>query len=182
MTIDTQPTMTMTKFEAFANAPENSERRFELINGEIIDVPSNPYVSYIAIQSGHKGYVIGEGGGFIIDGHVLAPDVAYTDTLPTKKGFDPTPPQLVVEVISDPSNPQEQSDLRHKTKIYLKAGITLWIVDYVSVTVQVHHPDGSVQEYGLEDTLVTPAILPDFSAPIRDIFKQDEERPSQENK
>lgn len=34
--------------EAFVVRPENSEKRFEYIGGEIVEVPSNPFVSEIA--------------------------------------------------------------------------------------------------------------------------------------
>jgi Uma2 family endonuclease len=42
--------VTIEAFEALVNRPENAEKRFELIDGEIIEVPSNPFVSVIAMR------------------------------------------------------------------------------------------------------------------------------------
>ena len=47
MAINRQP-VTVEEFETFINLPENADKLFELIGGEVIEVPSNPYASYIA--------------------------------------------------------------------------------------------------------------------------------------
>ena len=48
MTLSFQQKPNIQDFEAFTKLPENSEKIFELIDGEIFEVPSNPYVSVIA--------------------------------------------------------------------------------------------------------------------------------------
>jgi len=88
MTIELKKNMTITEFQAFIEHPENAEKRFEFIDGEIIDVPSNPLASEIAgliiffirlflRENKLNGHITGEGGGYIINGRVFAPDVAY---------------------------------------------------------------------------------------------------------
>ena len=172
---------TQAAFEAFVQRPENAEKRFELIDGEIIEVPSNPFVSVIAVriaaflslylmQSKHEGHVTGEGGGFIIAGQIFAPDVAYMRDLPTSKGYETTPPALAVEVISDPGNNAEQTDLRRKLAHYRRAGVVVWVVDYVARRVEVHLPDNTVTLYDEESTLTGGDVLPGFELAVKDIF------------
>jgi Uma2 family endonuclease len=181
MALSSRHKTTIADFEAFVNLPENADARFELINGEIIDVPSNPLASVIAmrivgfifmfLQKGKAdGHVSGEGGGFIIDGQVFAPDVAYMRDLPTNKGFENQPPLLAVEVISDPNNGNEQIDLRRKLAHYRNAGVVAWVVDYIARKVEVHLPDNTVSLY--DDTMTIPGgdVLPGFELPVKDIF------------
>src|SRR5690349_8536692 len=77
----------VSEFEALINLPENADLRFELIDGEIIEVPSNLYSSAISaliiaailtfIKGKDLGYVTGEQGGYMVAGSRFAPDVAY---------------------------------------------------------------------------------------------------------
>ncbi len=49
MALQKQAPVTADAFEAFMARPENADRLFELINGEIIEkMPSNPHASEIA--------------------------------------------------------------------------------------------------------------------------------------
>lgn len=75
---------TVSEFEALTHLPENADRRFELIDGEIIEVPSNLYSSAISaliiaailafIKGKDLGYVTGEQGGYMVAGARFAPD------------------------------------------------------------------------------------------------------------
>ena len=40
--------ITSEAFDAWVQLPENVDKQFELLGGEIVEVPSNPYVSKIA--------------------------------------------------------------------------------------------------------------------------------------
>lgn len=87
MLADTKQQMTVTDFDTWANLPENQNRRLEYVGGEIVEVPSNPYVSMIAVRiigflleylkQNDLGWVTGEGGGYIVAGERYAPDVAF---------------------------------------------------------------------------------------------------------
>ena len=97
---------TIDEFEVFTNLPENADKLFELIGGEIFEVPSNPYVSELAMIIGalllafvkkHKlGHVTGEAGGYMVSGERYAPDVAFIsyEKQPelAKSGYNPNPP------------------------------------------------------------------------------------------
>ncbi len=176
--------LTIAEFQAFANKHERDTRRFELLDGEIIEMPSNAYSSVVAniiayliqhwlISTGRKGYVSGEGGGYIVNGQVFAPDVAYMRHLPTNKGYEQTPPLLAVEVISDPQSSAEQTDLRRKLVHYRQANVVVWIVDYVARQVEVHIPDQPVEVYGDAESVPGGDVLPEFTLPVKDIFPEE---------
>ncbi len=190
MTIELKKNMTISEFQGFIEHPENAEKRFEFIEGEIIDVPSNPLASEIAVlisffirlflrENNLKGHITGEGGGYIINGHVFAPDVAYLShdrqSKLDSKGFNQVPPELAVEVISDPTNSTEQTDLRRKLAHYRTAGVTTWVVDYVARKVEVHLPDNTVTIYDDTMKLTAEHILPGFELAVKDIFPASEE-------
>lgn len=48
MTLQFKQKVSLAEFEAFLKRPENIESVFEYIGGEIVEVPSNPFVSKIA--------------------------------------------------------------------------------------------------------------------------------------
>lgn len=185
----TRTTTTPEEFYAFRERPENSEKIFELINGEIVEVPSNPFVSEVAQVIGFfirlflrqnklRGHITGEAGGFYVNGQLLAPDVSYKPHDPAnplaRKGFNQQSPALAVEVISDPSNSAEQRILRIKTTHYMQAGVILWVVDAEARTVEVHQPGAGASLLEEGDTLTLATLLPGFELPIRAIFEMDE--------
>ncbi|MGQ9909539.1 MAG: Uma2 family endonuclease [Candidatus Flexifilum sp.] len=188
LSIRSTPALTLDDFQAYASLPENADRRLELIAGEIIDVPSNPFASRIALligfflqlflqQRGIAGHVLGPDAGQIIDGHLLAPDVSLISSarLPVlpKRGFSSVPPELAVEVISDPANTVEQRTLRRKLTIYLSAGCVVWIVDPFARTVEVYAPGQPGLVLDETGTLTLETVLPGFALPVRDIFPAD---------
>lgn len=187
MAVKLKQAITVAEFQTFIERDENREQHFELIDGEIVEVPSNPLVSVIAMRivgflfiflREHQvdGHVTGEGGGFIIDGQVFAPDVAYVRDLPTDKGFEQQAPLLAVEVISDPGNNAEQTDLRRKLAHYMRAGTLVWVVDYVARQVEVHQPGERVVLVGETEQLTAEGILPGFELAVADIFPQDNQQ------
>ncbi len=184
------PPSTIADFETFLDQPENYDQIFELINGEIVAVPSNPYVSKIAgrisyfvrhflFQNNLEDHVTAEAAGYIIQNNVYAPDVAYVShqrqaELP-RKGFNPGPPDLAVEVISDPTNGQEQQQLRRKIVVYLEAGVVVWIVDAEARTIEVYTPGEPMQLLAIQDTLTVEKLLPGFQLSLADLFSKEKE-------
>jgi Uma2 family endonuclease len=188
LSIRSTPALTLDDFQAYASLPENADRRLELIAGEIIDVPSNPFASEVAIliatflrmfllRQQIAGRVTGEGAGYVIAGDVYAPDVAYLSLKrqpqPVTRGFSSVPPELAVEVISDPANTVEQRTLRRKLTIYLSAGCIVWIVDPFARTVEVYAPGQPGLVLDETGTLTLETVLPGFALPVKDIFPAD---------
>jgi len=177
--------LTLADFEAFVDLPENSERIFEFISGEIVEVPSNPFVSEIAglimffirlflVQNNIAGHLTGEAGGYMVNGERYAPDVAFISYARqpelARSGYNPNPPELAVEVISDPASVEEQTALRRKLANYLAAGTVVWIVDPSARTVEVYSPGQPVQTVSESGTLSGGDLLPGLRIPVKDIF------------
>ena len=171
-------------FENFVNHLENDDRRFELVSGEVFEVPSNPFVSKIAARiltfigmyllKQDVGHVTGADGGYMVGGNRYAPDVAYISyerqrELATK-GYNPNPPELAVEVISDPNNADEQHKLRLKLSSYLAVGVVVWVVDPFNRTIEVHEVGREAQVIDENGTLTGGSVLSNFKLPVKDIF------------
>lgn len=179
---------TLTSVEAFDELIQRADlgdRIFEYIAGEIIEVPSNPFVSAIAakiiyffhafLAQNPIGRVTGEAGLYNVAGERYAPDVAYISKARqpelAREGANPNPPELAVEVISDEGNAQEQRELRLKISNYLAVGTMVWVVYPVSQWVEVHRPGKPAQLIGADGTLDGGDVLPGFTLAVRAIFE-----------
>lgn len=183
--------LTLADFEAFISLPENSERTFEFISGEIVEVPSNPFTSAVAAQiiiligmyllQNKIGHLTGEAGGYVVNGERYAPDVAFISYARqpelARSGYNPNPPELAVEVISDPTSVEEQSALRRKLANYLAAGTLVWIVDPSKRIVEVYSPGQPVQTITESGTLSGGDVLPGLSVSVKDIFPMSAAQP-----
>ncbi len=110
---------------------------------------------------------------------MYAPDAAHIShqrqpSLP-RKGFKLGPPDLAVEVISDPTNGQEQQQLRRKVVVYLAASVIVWVVDAEAQMIEVYVPGEPVQLLGIKNTLTIEELLPGFQLPLADLFGHNKE-------
>lgn len=175
--------VTLQEFERFIHLPENADRVFEYVGGEIVEVPSNPLSSKIAmlvvgallnyLQHHDIGHVTGEAGGYRVFGERYAPDAAFISyarqpQLPYDQQYNPNPPELAVEVIS-PSDLEEA--LRIKIANYLAAGTLVWVFNPKARNVEVYGPGQPVRVVGLDGTLDGGDVLPDFTLAVKDIFR-----------
>src|SRR5689334_19974745 len=124
MALEKQRRMTIDEFERFITRPENIQRRWEFIDGEVIEVPSNPLSSQIAafiiaalvifVRPRDLGHVTGEAAGYRIEDRDFSPDVAFVskkrqESLPYNQQYNPVSPDLMVEVLS-PSNKTDKRE------------------------------------------------------------------------
>ncbi len=170
---------TFEDFQQFIALPENEDRLFELINGEISEVSpgrtsNSEYRDLIAFAvrvfcHEHKlpCHTSGEGGAYRVQESVVAPDFAYKRTPMSKEYPDPVAPLWAVEIIS-PTD--KAKDIRDKRKVYRQAGILLWEIYPESMSVDVYAPGKELQEFDINDVLNVGDILPGFTLPVRDIF------------
>lgn len=183
MALEKQNAFSDAEFEAFIHLPENSEKRFEFIDGEIIEVPSNPFSSEIAaliifallayVRPRGLGHVTGESGGYVVAGEKLAPDVAFVSSARqpqlAREGYNPVAPDLVVEVVS-PSD--KQPEIRRKLALYAQAGVLVWLVYPEQKRVEVYAPDQPVEIRYVGDILSGGNVLPEFNLAVGDIFPE----------
>jgi Uma2 family endonuclease len=185
MAVHTQR-LTVEEFDQFVELPENADKLFEYIGGEVVEVPSNPYVSEIGYnigfaiklylrEHGVAGHVTGEAGGYMVSGERYAPDVALISKekqaeLATQ-GYNPNPPELAVEV-DFPSTYQSQKDLRTKVVNYLAAGTVVWVVLPETKEVEIYVPGQPKKLLSVDGTLDGGDLLPGFTLPVKEIFPE----------
>lgn len=179
-----QKRMTYSEFEAFTAAPENRERKFELIDGEIVEVsPTELHATLAAKVAGEiYAYLKQHPGGRVgveprhkmpdDDHNALLPDVAFTSAerlLPmTKRGAVPQMPDLAVEVKSPDDSLIE---LRQKAAYYVANGARMvWLLIPEKSLVEVYRPNVDVELLNENDTINGGDLLPGFTLSVRDVF------------
>ena len=173
---------TLAEFHAFAEQPENRDRLFELINGEIVEKVASFSPSKVAMRIGRLignfadeiGYVTGADGSYILSpDYEFMPDVGYISktSLPQEPEREVQgPPDLAVEVKSPTDSKRA---LRQKAEDYLRFGIKMvWLVFPEEKRVEVYEMDQDVLEFGIQDTLDGGEVLPGFGVAVREIFPQ----------
>jgi Uma2 family endonuclease len=178
-----QAHLTGDDFERFVLLPENAERSFELIGGEIVEVVSNGTSSALGsrmniflggfVLQNHHGFTTGADGGYCIGDERYIPDCAFVSrkrqAKPTSEAYNAIPPDLAVEVLSPSNTPDEMTI---KVDNYLRTGVVVWVVNPDAQRVTVHRPDAPPKTYSINDTLDGGAVLPGFTLPVRDIFAE----------
>lgn len=174
--------MTVEEFDSFVLLPENVEREFEYIGGEVHEVVSNPKSSNLGVRmstfvgiylmSHDIGHLTGADGGYMVSGERYIPDVGFIRyekqlELQYKDGYISQPPDLAVEVLS-PSNRDEK--FRVKVANYLAAGTLLWVISPFERTIEVYEMGKSVKLLRVGDVLTGGDVLPGFKLAIKDIF------------
>ncbi len=173
-------------FDALLRQSDLGEGIYEFVRGEIVEVPSNPYASEIGgsiffflklfVRDNQiEGHVTPADGGYWIAGERYAPDVAYISKARqpelARSGYNPNPPELAVEVVSDENSSKELNSLRWKITNYLAAGTVVWAVFPIAQRIEIHAPNRPVQQLDLNDMLDGGDLLPGFTLPVREIFK-----------
>lgn len=179
--------MTVDEFDHFATLPEHSDRRFELIGGEVVEAVSDQrssaiaynigfYVKLFLHEKGLGGIVTGADGGYAVSGGRYIPDVAYMsharqDTL-SDEAYSAIPPDLAVEVLSPTNEPDE---LRVRVVGFLNAGTTVWVVNPDKQRVEVYAPGSAPKTLGIDETLDGGDVLPGFTLAVSTIFPAEDD-------
>lgn len=171
----------------FIHLPENADKNFELIKGEMVEeMPSNLLSSEMASRLNQKirnfvdahgqfAWVTGEQGAYdVTDEDTFAPDVGVIlkSRLPqlSEEGFGPLPPDFAIEVIS-PSDLKNPKRIRAKLEAYQQAKIPLvWLLYRNRQQVEVYVYGKLVRVAELNDTLDGGDVLPGFSITVKEIF------------
>lgn len=181
---------TLEDLRAIEALPENEGKYFELINGELREVPTpSPLHNFVVavivatlfnfVRTHNLGFVFGDATSYSLpNGDELIPDASFISkerqSLPLPSKFY-IAPDLAVEVAS-PSN--WEREMLDKAESYLQSGTRLvWviypktqIVDAIRLT-----EDGklSVQKVNFDGALDGEDVLPGFTIPVRDLFPQE---------
>lgn len=174
---------TVDAFEAFQdNYPD---RRFELIDGRIVEDVTNEEHGAIAINIGFQlkawkktnkvnGYYSVESSVRLPDDdkNYRKPDVAFRltdDATVSKASTLDTMPDFVVEIKSTGNTFKA---LREKARYYLANGARLvWLVYPDKKLVEVYFEDGSLDIMQVGDTLSGGEVLPKFEMTVSEVFE-----------
>jgi Uma2 family endonuclease len=173
--------MTADEFWDFVHLPENENRDFELIRGEVVEMsrPTHPHgrvcfrvgmmIELYAERVG-KGYVVTNDSGVVL---VVGPDVACFTSVNAFDDMNPkwadVPPLLVAEVRSPHDRP---NTLIAKIGDYLRNGVRIvWLVDYEERTVAVFRPNMTPEVVSETQELTGGDELPGFSCRVADFFR-----------
>jgi Uma2 family endonuclease len=176
--------MTVDEFDQYVRLPENRDRNFEYIGGEVIEVVSNPVSSnlaaritgflFIHLTQNDIGYLTSSDGGYIVSGERYIPDVGFITyakqpTLDYFDGYIQNPPDLAVEV-SSPGN--EDDDMAIKIANYLAADTLVWLLKPPQEQVVVFQSGQPAKVLGIDGVLDGGDVLQNFSLKVADIFVQ----------
>ena len=185
MTMQVVQRFTVTDFKAFKNQPENEDRLFELVDGEIIEV--SPRLRHGRAASTIHGqifrYLLQNPIGEVMfevehqlpddPDNARLPDVSYisNERLTLINPDEPIPfmPDLAVEVKS-PGN--TLLDLRAKIAFYLANGTRLGLImNPANRMIELYPKDEDVQMLMESDTLDLSSVLPDLKITLADLFR-----------
>jgi Uma2 family endonuclease len=176
--------MTVEEFDRYVLLPENRDRNFEYIGGEVIEVVSNPVSSnlaarvtgflFIHLTQNDIGYLTSSDGGYMVSGERYIPDVGFISykrqpTLDYYDGYIQNAPDLAVEVLS-PGN--EDDDMAIKIANYLAAKTLVWLLKPLQKQVVVFRFGQPAQVLGIDGILDGGDVLPGFSVKVADIFNK----------
>jgi Uma2 family endonuclease len=180
--LNTQP-VTKEQFYEFVMRPENRDRNFEYIAGEIVEVVSNNESSEAAadliiyvgsyVKANKLGRMTSSDGGYVINGEDYIPDAAFMSykrqpVRPNKVAYNPVAPDLAIEILS-PGNTKDE--MTYKVSNYMAAGTVVWVGNPDKKTIDVHVPGQPVKRLRVGEILEGGDVLPGFRLAIADIFE-----------
>jgi Uma2 family endonuclease len=185
-TATAQRRMTAEEFCDFVHRPENANKWFELVRGEVIELP--PPLKRHGVVAGNfarlignflvqrrKGYLTSNDSGVILERHpdtVRGPDVAVYEDAQSWDELHPkygeVPPVLAVEVLS----PDDKANkVNRKLGDYLKAGVGLvWLADPEERTVTVYRKGCEPRLFEATDEVTGEDVLPGLAVKVADCF------------
>jgi Uma2 family endonuclease len=194
----TKQRMTAEEFFDLVHRPENSNKWFELVRGQVIELPPpqkiHGFVSANSVlilgnynHQRRKGYVTGNDSGVILERDpdtVRGPDAALYEDADRFEDLHPkygeVPPRLAVEVLS----PSDRADrITRKIMDYLNNGVDMvWLIDPENRTITVYRPDKGPRLLEENEELTGNDVLPGFRCLVADFFFLPQEHLEQKTK
>jgi Uma2 family endonuclease len=174
--------ITAQEFEAFIEQPENANRRFELVNGEIAEKMPTREHGVVGFNVAGEFFVyfrknpVGQGA---VEARHRPTDDDLNDRVPDisivlgnkpveREGVANYLPDIVIEIQSPRDSWQSMID---KAKFYLDHGTRVVILIYT----RQHQIEKLTQDERVvldeDDTLELSEILPGFTVSVKDVFR-----------
>ncbi len=168
-----QREMTPEAFLIFAD--QHPDKRFDFIDGEIVEVSPKPVhakkqarfagaLDHYLIDHPDIGAVYTE-VLVVLDGKKFLPDVCVAAD--SEESYLTEPPLFAVEIRSDSQSREAQ---RRKVRDYLKHGVKMAVLILPGEHVEVHRPGKDVLILTADDTLDGEDVLPGFMLPLNRIL------------
>lgn len=167
-----QREITAEEFLAFAE--QHPDKRFDFIDGEVVEVSPKPIHGRKQIIFGSEleaytrqnpvGVVYSE-VLVVLYGEKFLPDVCISDY--TEADYLTTPPIFVVEIRSDSQSRESQ---RRKARAYIRHGCKMVVLVLPGENVEVYRPDKDVLVLTAADVLDGEDVLPGFKLPLNRIL------------
>ena len=177
--------MTIGEFEAWIALPAHAHRRFELLDGEIIEkMPTQFHAAIVSLlnfflvaylRQHPIGWALVEARYQLPDDehNARVPDLSYVSDRSrplVKKGPAPYMPDLAIEVKSPDDG---YLMMRAKAAYYLDNGSRMvWLVFPEKQLVEVYRPDVDVEILNHDDTLHGYDVLPGFTLAVAEVFAE----------
>jgi len=167
-----QREMTAEQFLAFAD--QHPDKRFDFIDGEIVEVSPKPIHGrkQVRLATALENYTEQNPVGVVytevlhvLDGEKFLPDVCIN--VDSDADYLTTPPLVVVEIRSDSQSRESQ---RRKARAYIAHGVKMAVLVLPGEAVEVYRPGQAVQVLSDADTLDGGDVLPGFTLPLNRIL------------
>ncbi len=178
--------LSVEEFMQIVLAPENADRRLQLIDGEIIEVVSNNKISKVAARfitfvngfalPRNLGEMTGADGGYTIKGEQYIPDCAFISYArqpkSTTEAYPSVSPEVVVEVLSpgNMNSSDEREKMIRKIANYLAAGCEVWLAYPDEEKLERYIQGEAVRTYRNGEILEGRGILEGFQLEISSIW------------
>jgi Uma2 family endonuclease len=183
--------MTVGRFYKWANRPDNTDRRYELDEGKVVEMPPPGeyhgalcafivHLLWTYVLRRGRGYVCCNDTGLVIKrkpATVRGPDIMLFDKSRSKRKlsrkFAAHVPKLVVEVLSPGDT---MAKMLRRISQFLERGVPLvWLVDPENETVTVYRPGKAHYMVHTSESLTGEDVLPGLRYRVEDIFALPEE-------
>ena len=164
----TQKEMTPQEFLRYAE--QHPDKRFDFVDGEVVEVSPKPIHGRIqaAFTTGLTLYTEENPIGVVytevlhvLDGKKFIPDVCIN--IPTEESFITVPPIIAVEIRS---SDQSKASQREKVLDYVNRGVKMGVLVIPGEAVEVHRAGQKPKVLTFGDTLDGEDVLPGFKIAV----------------
>ena len=164
----------MSAEEFLAYAEQHPDKRFDFMDGEMVEVSPKPihgrihsiFVgAFLAYNERNPVGVVYTETLHVFNGEKFIPEVAIN--VATEADYLTTPPLVAVEIRSDS---QSRAAQQRKARAYIQYGTKMVILTFPRQHVEVYRPGQDPLMLTAKDTIDGGDVLPGFQLPVGDVL------------